>query len=951
MSKVGGPAPSLNGWNAEYVLTVLEQYKADPDSVDASWKHFFQGFELAATLKAQGLLGEEGAGSTNGKSSSSNGAVAHEAFGADSDSHGGEATPENFDSRSLQSRIDSLIYHYRDIGHMKADIDPLGLRILEDKNLKIEDFRLTPDHLDQEFFKEHFRYGAPSTTLRELLANLDSTYCGSIGVEYMDIQSTEQRRWLQNRMEPFLNKEPLSRDARLRCADLLQQATAFEKFLHSNYVGQKRFSLEGGETLIPVLDELINTSAEHGVEQIVFGMAHRGRLNVLANTIKKELSKIFSEFEDNFQPNTIMGDGDVKYHKGYSSDHITPTGKKVHLSLTANPSHLEAVDPVVLGRVRSKQRNMGDTERRRAVGLLIHGDAAFAGQGIVQEILNLSQLEGYRTGGTIHVIINNQIGFTTIPFDARSGNYCTDIAKMIQAPIFHVNGDDPDACLRVAKIAAEFRARFQKDVVIDLYCYRRHGHNEGDEPSFTQPLLYEFIKKHPAPFEIYNNHLIEQGVSTAHELKQLAEAYDAKLKAAYEEAHNNQGNAIPDSYHKEWEGISPDWSYAPAKTAVSKKLLSEIAECWTRFPQGFKPHTKVEAVMKKRQDTVKKGEGIDWAGAEALAIGSLLLEKVPVRYSGQDCRRGTFSQRHAVLWDRESATPYIPLLHIRQAGEQARFCVYDSCLSEAGVLGFDYGYSLDNPNMMICWEAQFGDFANGAQTIIDQFIATSQSKWNRVSPLVMMLPHGYEGQGPEHSSGWLERFLQLSAEENMQVCNMTEPSQLFHVLRRQFKRKFRRPLVIMTPKSGLRNPRVVSSLKAFTDGGFEEILDDSRSLDAKKVQNIILCSGKVYYDIIEALEAAPRPDTAVIRIEQIYPFHGEKLMNILSRYPKAKHFTWCQEETQNKGAWSFVEPVLRDLLKTEIRYAGRERAASPAVGSLRLHKQEQEQLIQLALKG
>lgn len=916
MSHDQGPSPSLNGWNAEFVLSMLEQFRTDPNSVDASWKYFFQGFELAQQL---GIVDAPKSSST------------------------ATSTSGNAGSINLQSKIDSLIYHYRDVGHMQAKIDPLGHRATKTPLLDLANFKLSEENMDQVFYAGHFHYGPENKTLRELISYLNATYCGSIGVEYMDIQNTPERRWLQEKMEPSLNQEELPTETRIRAAQLLYKSTAFEKFIQSSYVGQKRFSLEGAETLIPVLDYLINNSAEHDVEQVVMGMAHRGRLNVLANTLKKSYAEIFTEFEDNHVPNTIMGDGDVKYHKGYSCDHITPKGKTVHLSLTANPSHLEAVDPVVLGRVRAKQRNIGDTDRKRVLGILMHGDAAFAGQGIVSEVLNLSQLEGYKTGGTIHVIINNQIGFTTIPKDARSGEYCTDVAKMIQAPIFHVNGDDPDACLRVAKLASEFRAKFQKDVVIDIYCYRRHGHNEGDEPSFTQPTLYEEIKVHPAPFEIYNKKLVEAGIITEAQINSMADVLDADLKKAQKAAHAKPQVVNNEPFHKEWEGLTSAYSFAPVKTTVPKKTLLEIAASWTKFPEGFTPHRKVTGIMEKRQQTVKAGEGIDWAGAEALAIGSLLLDKVPVRISGQDSRRGTFSHRHAVVRDAEDASPYIPMNFIRP--DQSRFCVYDSCLSESGVLGFDYGYSLDNPHMMICWEAQFGDFANGAQTIIDQFICTSESKWTRASGLVMLLPHGYEGQGPEHSSGWLERFLQLSAEDNIQVCNMTDPAQLFHVLRRQQLRNFRKPLVIMSPKSGLRNPRVVSSLKDFTDGSFHEILDDPRTKDATKVKRLVFCSGKVYYDLLERTELADHSDVALIRLEQIYPFASEKMEAILKRYTKANEYVWCQEETQNKGAWSFVEPIMREQFGVNMYYAGRERAASPAVGSLRLHKLEQQALL------
>ncbi|MGF1571651.1 MAG: 2-oxoglutarate dehydrogenase E1 component [Sumerlaeia bacterium] len=934
-----GPSPSLNGWNAEYVLSQLAQFKEDPTSVDDSWRHFFQGFELAQSMALP-----------TDENSSTRAIAPKQAAETLQANLGNGKKAENFDSSNLQSKIDSLIYHYRDVGHMQAKIDPLNHRPTKSPLLALDAFELSEANMDQVFYSGQFNYGNPFQSLREILHCLNATYCESIGVEYMDIQNTPERRWLQLRMEPNLNQEEVPAETRIRAARLSRKSTAFEKFIHSRYVGQKRFSLEGAENLIPVLDQLINVSAEHipeehneTVEQVVLGMAHRGRLNVLANTLNKSYPEIFTEFEDNHQPDTIMGDGDVKYHKGYSRDYTTPTGKTVHLSLTANPSHLEAVDPVVLGRVRAKQRNLGDANRTRVLGILIHGDAAFAGQGIVSEVLNLSQLDGYKTGGTIHVIINNQIGFTTLPKDARSGDYCTDVAKMIQAPIFHVNGDDADACLRVARMAAEFRAKFKKDVVIDIYCYRRHGHNEGDEPSFTQPTLYEEIKVHPSPYEIYNDKLLKEGILTQEQIDQIGKELDAELEAAHEAANAKPELAKNEPFHKEWEGFENSFSFDQVKTSVAKKSLLEIADSWTSFPEGFVPHRKVVGIMNKRREAVVVGKAIDWAGAEALAIGSLLVDNVPVRISGQDSRRGTFSHRHAVVWDAETGQSYIPMKNIRE--KQARFCVYDSCLSEAGVLGFDYGYSLDNPNMMICWEAQFGDFANGAQTIIDQFICTSESKWRRASGLVMLLPHGYEGQGPEHSSGWLERFLQLSAENNIQVCNMTTPAQLFHVLRRQFARRYRKPLVIMSPKSGLRHPKVISPITDFTNGEFNEILDDTRITDAKKVKRLVLCSGKVYFDLLERAEAEDHSDVALIRVEQIYPFHTELMEKIIKHYTKAEEFVWCQEETQNKGAWSFIDPLFREEMGINLTYVGRERAASPAVGSLRIHKLEQQTLI------
>lgn len=917
MSDDHGPAQSVNGWNADYIQGLYQQYKDNPNSLEENWRAFFQGFELAQEL-------------------------------APSISGGSSASPsaQSSSDEQLQSHVDSLIYHYRDVGHLKAKIDPLGKRLLSDVLLNLQNFELSDDDLDKEFHTKHLWFGQDRMKLRDVISTLEETYCGSIGVEYMDIQNTAERRWLQNRMESTRNKAPLDSDKKLRIARFLRKAHAFEAFIQTNYIGQKRFSLEGAETVIPLLDSIINKCPSEGVDQIVMGMAHRGRLNVLANILNKSYEEIFSEFEDNHIPNTIMGDGDVKYHKGASHDYKTSDGNQVHLSLSANPSHLEAVDAVVLGRVRAKQRNCGDVERKRVMGLLIHGDAAFAGQGIVAETLNLSQLAGYRTGGTVHVIINNQIGFTTLPEDARSGDYSTDVAKMIQAPIFHVNGDDPEACVRVAEIALEYLQIFQKDVVIDMYCYRRHGHNEGDEPSFTQPKMYDQIRNHPSPLEIYNQQLIEDGVVTEEELNQIAADHHKEMEDAQNVAHNSKVESTNIPFKEEWEGFQESFSFDQANTAVEKSVLMEIADCWTRYPEDFTPNRKIKGIMDRRTKMVRDGEAIDWGAAEALAIGSLLVENIPVRLSGQDSRRGTFSHRHAVLWDANTAEKLMPMSFIRE--QQARFCAYDSCLSEAAVLGFDYGYSLDNPDMLICWEAQFGDFANGAQTIIDQFIATSESKWSRVSGLVMLLPHGYEGQGPEHSSGWLERFLQLCAEENIQVCNVSTPAQYFHLLRRQIHRKFRKPLILMTPKSGLRHPSWVSPITDFTDASFVEVLDDA-SANAKKVQKVIFCSGKVYYDLEERRQKEKNDQVAIIRIEQLYPFASHLVEAILKKYKHASEFIWCQEETQNKGAWSFIDPMFREQFGLDLTFVGRERAASPAVGSLRLHKMEQEELVAEAL--
>ncbi len=920
LADCNGEQSSVNGWNSDYIESLYQEYLADSNSVDEKWRAFFQGFELG---------------------------TARTPIHSDIEEFGAEWVEAQKKLENLQSRVDSLIYHYRDVGHLMAKIDPLGRNRTSHPMLELDSFGLTDDVLDMMFHADHLPWGADGLTLREIIAVLRETYCGSIGVEYMDIQNTPERRWLQYRMETTKNKATIPNGQKLRIARLLRRSTAFEKFLQTNYIGQKRFSLEGAETLIPLLDTIIEKAPQEGICEIVMGMAHRGRLNVLANILQKSYEEIFSEFEDNYAPGMIMGDGDVKYHKGASTDWTTFLGHQVHLTLTANPSHLEAVDPVVLGRVRAKQRVIGDHERSRVMGLLIHGDAAFSGQGIVAETLNLSQLQGYRTGGTIHIIVNNQIGFTTLPHDSRSGDYSTDVAKMIQAPIFHVNGDDPEAVLRVAEIAVEFRQKFKKDVVIDMYCYRRLGHNEGDEPSFTQPKLYEMIRNHPLVLDIYTKKLIDDGVATQEVLDEMAAEQDKVLSDAQSRARKQIITPSTKSFQAEWASMQQSYSHAIVETGVNKETLFNIANCWTAFPEGFEPNSKIIRLMKKRAESVlEQKKNLDWAAAEALAIGSLLAEGTPVRLSGQDSRRGTFSHRHAVIWDVNTAEMHIPLNHL--GDNQARFCVYDSPLSEAGVLGFDYGYSLQNPDMMIMWEAQFGDFANGAQTIIDQFISTSESKWQRVSGLVMLLPHGYEGQGPEHSSGWVERFLQLCAEDNLQVCNVTTPAQFFHLLRRQMRRNFRKPLIVMSPKSLLRHPRAVSAFSEFTQGSFHEVLDD-KTIDAKKVRRVVLSAGKVHYDLLEKREAENIQDVALVRLEQFYPLYTERLSAILERYSNATEFIWCQEETQNKGGWTFIAPMLKEELGIEFKYVGRSRHASPAVGSLRLHLIEQETLVCEAL--
>ncbi|MFN4260584.1 MAG: 2-oxoglutarate dehydrogenase E1 component [Gemmataceae bacterium] len=900
-------------WNLNIIEDAYEQWRRDPSAVDASWRAFFEGFELGKTRVANG---------------------------------GGVAV----DGRS-QTSVVRLIYAYRDLGHFLARLDPLSEPLPSLPLLELSEFGLSEADLERTFDTHQF-HGLEQATLRELLTALKETYCRTIGVEYMHIQDTRIRHWLQERMEPRRNRPDHPRRKKLRILMTLHFAEMFERFLHTRYIGQKRFSLEGAETLIPILDAIVEKAADDGVREIVLGMAHRGRLNVLANILGKPYQEIFAEFEDNHLPDSMDGDGDVKYHLGFSGEHVSARGNRIHLSLTPNPSHLEAVYPVVEGRTRAKQAQYGDRERKLGIPLVIHGDAAFAGQGLVAETLNLSGLAGYTTGGTLHVIINNQIGFTTLPMDARSTTYCTDVAKMIQAPIFHVNAEDPEAAVAVAELALDFRQTFHRDVVIDMYCYRRHGHNEGDEPSFTQPLMYSQIQDRPTLTEVYTEQLILRGDLLAVEAEAIQEEFQAKLVVAQQEVKQHpprrrgmRGFAGP------WQGLTPRYSHQPVATGVPYDTLWTITEGMGKLPPSFTIHPKLAKILEARRQQMQERHPIDWPLAEALAFGSLLLEGVGVRLSGQDSRRGTFSQRHAILVCTRTGDRCFPLKSL--SPNQAEFCVYDSLLSEAAVLAFEFGYSLDDPRRLILWEAQFGDFVNGAQVIIDQFIASSYSKWQRDSGLVLLLPHGYEGQGPEHSSARLERFLQLCAEDNMQVCNPSTPAQYFHVLRRQMKRDFRKPLILMTPKSLLRHKEVVSPVAEFSEGHFQEVLDDPRA-DPRRVQRLLLCSGKVYYDLLagsrSAGNGAPPDDLAIVRVEQFFPFPEDQLRQVLQRYGRVQDWVWVQEESQNMGGWSFMEPRLR-ALGYDFVYVGRDASASPATGSLRVHQREQKELVQAALHG
>jgi 2-oxoglutarate dehydrogenase E1 component len=892
-------------WNLDAIEDAYRRWQADPASVDESWRTFFEGFELGASRLAVPA--------------------------ADS---------------QAQAGIFRLIYAYRNLGHFLARLDPLSEPRTSHPLLELSEFGLEESDLDKTFDTSMFLGVPPRTTLRQLLAALRETYCRTIGVEYMHIQDRRIRRWLQEKMEPRHSQPGYDRDKKLWILKRLYYAELFERFLHTRFVGQKRFSLEGAETLIPILEAILERGGELGVREFVMGMAHRGRLNVLANILRKPYEEVFAEFEENYLPESADGDGDVKYHLGFSSDRRTTGGAVVHVSLTPNPSHLEAVNPVVEGRTRAKQHKFGDREHKLGVPLLIHGDAAFAGQGLVAETLNLSNLAGYTTGGTVHVVVNNQIGFTTAPADARSTVYCTDVAKMIQVPIFHVNGEDPEAAVYVAELATEFRQTFNADAVIDLFCYRRHGHNEGDEPSFTQPIMYGKIRGRPTLTEVYTEQLILSGDLTTDETEALAAKFQEKLQAALEEVKSEppQKGGMH-GFEGQWKGLTPQYSHKPVETAVPFERLETITEALTMVPEYFTLHPKIAKQLEERRKEMAARKPIDWAFAESLAFGTLLLEGVAVRLSGQDSRRGTFSQRHAVLYDARTGEPYYPLSLL--STERVPFNAYDSLLSEAAVLGFDFGYSWDAPNALVLWEAQFGDFANGAQVIIDQFICCSTSKWQRDSGLVMLLPHGYEGQGPEHSSARLERWLQLCAEDNWQVCYPSTPAQYFHLLRRQMRRNFRKPLVVMTPKSLLRLKAAESPVEEFTRGRFQEVLDDATA-DPGRVRRVLLCSGKIYYELAEARAKEKVEDVAVVRVEQFYPLHEELLRRVLERYARAKEHVWVQEESQNMGGWSFVEPR---ALGYPAQYVGRDASASPATGSRQVHLREQKEVVQAALKG
>lgn len=924
--------------NADLLDEKYEQWCDDPRSVDATWSAFFEGFELgnAQTKKER----------AENATTSSNGALGVPAEAPST----GDNTDYNL---TFRGKCVSLVYNYRTLGHTQADINPLRSTPERNPRLALKEFGLTEADLERDASTQFFK-GGKKETLREMVASLEECYSGKIGFEFMHIHNTDVRNWIRSRIENRFNEHYTTKESKLKILKWVLEAELFESFLGKKFLGEKRFSLEGGEGTMVLLNTILEHSPRNTVQEIELGMAHRGRLNVLRNFLQKSLTTLLYEFTPDYVPAIVAGDGDVKYHLGYEKVRELSDGN-VRLSLAANPSHLEAVNAVTEGKARARQRIIGDdeeqgkTNRKKVLPVLIHGDAAFAGQGSVAECLNLSQLPGYRTGGTIHIVINNQIGFTTMPEDARSSSYATDVAKMIEAPILHVNGESPADLVWAAVFALEFRQQFGRDVVIDMYCYRRQGHNETDQAAFTAPHIYRSINARKTFGQAHKAELVTSGELTQPEVDKVHDDIWNELEEGFQKMKQLQEQGDRSVFAGSTAEAQPPYSHTPVPTGLSKEVFEHIGKTLTTVPEGFNLHpTLAKRFLPRRQQALENGQGFDWAFAESLAWGGLLLEGHPVRLSGQDCRRGTFSHRHAVFYDSDTRERHIPLTKL--ADDQAKFCVYNSLLSEFAVLGFDYGYSLGFPEMLTMWEAQFGDFSNGAQVIIDQFISSAESKWQTPSSLVMLLPHGYEGMGPEHSSARLERFLQLCAEDNMQVGNFTTPAQYFHALRRQKKRAFRKPYIIMTPKSLLSRADAVSNIEDFLEGTcFQEILPDSKQFEnPEKVDRIVFCSGKVFYDLNQHRTEQGIEDTAILRVEQLYPYHDEMVKALASQFPNASKFVWCQEEPQNMGAWTFIAPRLMNSLSNHIRYAGRPAASSPATGAKAMHKRGQKMLVEAA---
>jgi len=890
--------------NMDFISAQYDSWRRDPRSVTQDWRWFFQGFELAGTTAV-----------------------------------------ETAASAPAAAKVRDLIDAYRRLGHLLACMDPLSACPTHHPLLALDAFGLAEADLDRPFAAEAFSPRG-TATLRQIVDGLKQTYCRSIGVEYMHLQDPLERRWLEARMEPVKNAPTFDAAHQLAILKQLTEAAVFERFLNKKFQGVTRFSLEGGDALLPLIHSVLSEAADRGCKEVALGMAHRGRLNVQAHVLQKPYERIFEEFENCYDPGQLTGAGDVKYHNGYLAQIETEDHHRLQLFLASNPSHLEAVNPVVEGVARARQARAADGARQ-VLPLLIHGDAAFSGQGIVAETLNMSQLKGYRTGGTVHVVINNQIGYTTLPEDARSTRYSTDVAKMLMVPILHVHGENPEAVVHAARIAAAYRYRFGKDVVIDLVCYRRYGHNEGDEPYFTQPLMYARIKNRPSPHTLYAQSLVEHGRVSPKQAADLENICEQALEKAYNTVHGSACDFPTPRYFESWSSIAGTPVDVTPQTAVDRKRLLDIADRLHRLPEGFAVHPKLQRLLQKRHDAVQSGGGIDWANAEALAFASLLAEKTPVRLSGQDVARGTFSQRHSTLTDIKTGKACTPLNHLYP--DQAAFMVYNSPLAEAGVLGFEYGYSCADPHTLVIWEAQFGDFINNAQSIVDLFIASGEAKWKRFSGLTLLLPHGYEGLGPEHSSARPERFLQLCADKNLQVCNPTTPAQYFHVLRRQMKAAGRKPLILLTPKSLLRHPLAVSPLDDFHNGTFRPVLDDPDG--ERRTRRVVFCSGKIFYQLLQQRRDKDAEAPAIVRLEQMYPFPRQTLQTVLATYPQAEAFAWVQEEPANMGAWSFVRPRLEALLKKGLTYIGRRPAASPATGFPAVYRQEQQQVAADAIGG
>lgn len=919
--------------HVSYIDELYASYKNEPTAIDPSWKEFFDGFDFALTN-----YGAEENG--NGKP---------EVAAKPAPKNGALATPGTImDMEQLpkEIKVRALIHAYRSRAHLKSKTNPVRERRDRKPMVDPEYFGLGQEDM-ATVFQAGNEIGIGSATLTEILAALKTIYEGPMGFEYLYIRDAEILDWFKTKVEKEALAFNPSHDEKKRILFKLNQAVVFENFLHTKYIGQKRFSLEGGESTIPFLDAVINTAAQFGVEEVMIGMAHRGRLNVLANIMGKTYEQIFSEFEGTAKPDLTMGDGDVKYHMGYSSDIVTPENNKVHLKLAPNPSHLEAVNPVVEGFLRAKIDHAYKHDATKALPILIHGDAAVAGQGIVYEVTQMAGLKGYNTGGTIHFVINNQVGFTTDFDDARTSIYCTDVAKIIDAPVIHVNGDNAEAVVFASRLAAEYRQKFSKDIFVDMVCYRRHGHNESDEPKFTQPELYNIISKHPNPREIYVKRLTDRGDFDAKIAAQMDEEFRQLLQDRLNMVKEKPLPYQATKFEREWANLRrstpADFEKSP-DTGIPAESIEKVAEALTFIPKGFKPIKQIEAQMKQRKDMFFETKELNWASAELLAYGSLLLEGKTVRITGQDVQRGTFSHRHAVIHDANTNQPYNSLKEMKD--RKGPFYIYNSLLSEYAVLGFEYGYAMANPHSLTIWEGQFGDFANGAQTMIDQFITSGESKWQKMNGLVMLLPHGYEGQGPEHSNARPERFLQLSAEYNIVVANITEPSNFFHLLRRQLAWEFRKPCIVMSPKSLLRHPKVVSPISEFTSGGFREVLPDV-TVAAKDVKRVVLCTGKIYYDLEEAREKEKIKNVAIVRIEQLHPLPKKQILEVLKSY-KGAEIVWVQEEPENMGYWNYLLRLLYKELPMEL--ISRKTSASPATGYNKVHVEEQKNIVSQALK-